>query len=77
MLRDARPFKPAERGGRTVTDTVILDYAQRSAADRDRDRPQRRLFRDRARTNRRGCAPTISLLLDDGRWSKWWRRLSR
>jgi urease accessory protein len=31
-MRATRVLKPAERGGRTVTDTVILDYAQRSAA---------------------------------------------
>jgi urease accessory protein len=31
-MRATRVLKPAERAGRTVTDTVILDYAQRSAA---------------------------------------------
>jgi urease accessory protein len=31
MRRATRVLKSAERGGRTVVDTVILDYAQRSA----------------------------------------------
>jgi urease accessory protein len=31
-MRATRVLKPAERGGRIVTDTVILDYAQRSVA---------------------------------------------
>ncbi len=31
MPRAVRILKPAERAGRTVADTVILDYAQRSA----------------------------------------------
>jgi urease accessory protein len=30
-MRATRVLKPAERGGRKVADTVILDYAQRSA----------------------------------------------
>lgn len=30
-MRATRVVKPAERGGRMVADTVILDYAQRSA----------------------------------------------
>ena len=31
LMRATRVLKPAERGGRKVADTVILDYAQRSA----------------------------------------------
>ena len=31
MLRAIRVLNPAERGGRPVVDTVLLDYAQRSA----------------------------------------------
>ena len=31
MTRATRVLNPAERGGRAVVDTVILDYAQRSA----------------------------------------------
>ena len=76
MRRASRVLKSAERGSRPVADTVILDYAQRSAQNSDLTGVKGGRFEialaepARLRTDDRSCSTTA-------RWSKWWRRPSR
>ena len=75
-MRATRVLKPAERGGRKVADTVILDYAQRSAGAVTATGLKGGRF-EIALAQPARLRTDDALLLEDGRCSKWWRRPSR
>ena len=76
MPRASRVLGPAERQGRSASDTVILDYAQRSADKLTVTGVKGGSFEIALAEPRRLRTDDL-LELDDGGWWKSWRRPSR
>ena len=76
MPRATRVIAAADRRERPISDTLILDYAQRSAQAFNTKGLKGGTF-ELALTNPAACGPTICWSSTTANCWKWWRRRSR